>query len=206
MVTSKDIVEVMLRPERIGRKSLGIDDTQDRLDIAISGILDKNILTSNIDDTLQSVTDLMVSQNSTYCVIKSIDEVQGIITYRDIINLLGEKVEEEIPIFLIGLPDDPLDAELAKSKFTNLVKLLKKIYPDIEQARCRVKIREIQGARKRYEVDASIISTHAVANFVNVGWDLPKMFDQMSDSLKKRIAHRVTRKQKGLRYRVRPAP
>ncbi|MGB8161707.1 MAG: CBS domain-containing protein [Nitrososphaeraceae archaeon] len=206
MVTSKDIVEVMLRPERIGRKSLGIDDTQDRLDIAISGILDKNILTSNIDDTLQSVTDLMVSQNSTYCVIKSIDEVQGIITYRDIINLLGEKVEEEIPIFLIGLPEDPLDAELAKSKFTNLVKLLKKIYPDIEQARCRVKIREIQGARKRYEVDASIISTHAVANFVNVGWDLPKMFDQMSDSLKKRIAHRVTRKQKGLRYRVRPAP
>ena len=206
MVTSKDIVEVMLRPERIGRKSLGIDDTQDRLDIAISGILDKNILTSNIDNTLQSVTDLMVSQNSTYCVIKSIDEVQGIITYRDIVNLLGEKVEEEIPIFLIGLPDDPLDAELAKSKFTNLVKLLKKIYPDIEQARCRVKIREIQGARKRYEVDASIISTHAVANFVNVGWDLPKMFDQMSDSLKKRIAHRVTRKQKGLRYRVRPAP
>lgn len=206
MVTSKDIVEIMLRPERIGRKSLGIDDTQDRLDIAISGILDKNILTSNIDNTLQSVTDLMVSQNSTYCVIKSIDEVQGIITYRDIVNLLGEKVEEEIPIFLIGLPDDPLDAELAKSKFTNLVKLLKKIYPDIEQARCRVKIREIQGARKRYEVDASIISTHAVANFVNVGWDLPKMFDQMSDSLKKRIAHRVTRKQKGLRYRVRPAP
>ena len=105
-------------------------------------------------------------QRSTYCVIKSIDEVQGIITYRDIINLLGEKVEEEIPIFLIGLPDDPLDEELAKSKFTKLVKLLKKIYPDIEQARCRVKIREIQGARKRYEVDASIISTHAVANFV----------------------------------------
>ena len=30
--------------------------------------------------------------------------------------------------------------------------------------------------------------------------------DQMSDSLKKRIAHRVTQKQKGLRYRVRPAP
>lgn len=206
MVTSKDIIDVMLRSERIGRKSLGIDDTQLRLDIAISGILDKNVLTSNINDTLQSVTDLMVSQNSTYCVIMGIDEVQGIITHRDIINLLGEKVEEEIPIFLIGLPDDPLDAELAKSKFTNLVKLLKKVYPDIEQARCRVKIREIQGARKRYEVEANIISTHDVASYVNVGWDLPKMFDQMSGSLKKRIAHRVSQKQKGLRYRVRPAP
>ena len=86
------------------------------------------------------------------------------------------------------------------------MKLLKKIYPDIEQARCRVKIREIQGARKRYEVDANIISTHGVANYVNVGWDLPKIFDQMSDSLKKRIAHRVSQKQKGLRHRIRPAP
>ena len=144
-------------------------------------------------------------QRSTYCVIKSIDEVQGIITYRDIINLLGEKVEEEIPIFIIGLRDDPLDEELAKSKFTNLVKLLKKIYPDIEQARCRVKIREIQGARKRYEVDASIITTQSVASYVTVGWDLPKMFDQMSDSLKKRLAHRVSQKQRRLRYTVRPS-
>jgi hypothetical protein len=148
----------------------------------------------------------MVSQNSTYCVVTTVDEVQGIITYRDIINLLGEKVVDEVPIILIGLPDDPLDAELAKSKFTNLVKLLRKIYPDIEQARCRMKIREIEGARKRYEVDANIISTHDITNYINVGWDLPKMFDQMSDSLKKRIAHRVQQKQNGLRYRVRPGP
>lgn len=206
MLTSKDIVEIMLRSERIGRKSLGIDETQDRLDIAIIGIADKNVITSNTDDTLRSVVDLMVSQNSTYCIIKAIDEVQGIITYRDIITLLGEKVEEEIPIFLIGLPDDPLDAELAKSKFANLVKLLKKIYPDIEQARCRLKIRDIQGARKRYEVDANIISTHKVTNYVNDGWDLAKMFDEMSDSLKKKMAHRVTERQRESRYRTGPPP
>jgi CBS domain-containing protein len=101
MLTSKDIVEVMLRPERIGRKSIGIDETQDRLDIVISEIADKNVITSNNDDTLRSVVDLMVSQNSTYCVIKAIDEVQGIITYRDIITLLGEKVAEEFPFFLL---------------------------------------------------------------------------------------------------------
>jgi predicted transcriptional regulator len=206
MLTSKHIIEIMLRSERIGRKSLGIDEIQDRLDITISGIADKNVITSNTDDTLRSVVDLMVSQDSTYCVIEAIDEVQGIITYRDIITLLGEKVEEEIPIFLIGLPDDPLDAELAKSKFANLVKLLKKIYPDIEQARCRLKIRDIQGARKRYEVDANIISTHRVTSYVNVGWDLAKMFDQMSDSLKKRMAHRVTQRQRESRYSTRPAP
>ncbi|HEU4467574.1 MAG TPA: CBS domain-containing protein [Nitrososphaeraceae archaeon] len=204
MISSKDIMELMLQPESVGRKSLGIDNTQDRLDIAIGGILDKNVLTAEINDSLLSAVDLIVSQNSTYCIIKATDEVQGIITYRDIINLLGEKVEEEIPIFIIGLPDDPLDSELAKSKFTNLVRLLKKAYPNLEEARCRIKIRQVQGARKRYEVDARIITTQSVASYVTVGWDLPKMFDQMSDSLKKRLAHRVSQKQRRLRYTGRP--
>lgn len=205
IISSKDIIKLIVQPESIGRKSLGIDNTQDRLDIAIRGILDKNALTAEINDSLSSTLDLIVSQNSTYCLIKATDEVQGIITYRDIINLLGEKVKEEIPIFIIGLPDEPLDSELAKSKFTNLVRFLKKAYPNLEEARCRIKIRQVQGARKRYEVDARIITTQSVASYVTVGWDLPKMFDQMSDSLKKRLAHRVSQKQRKLRYTVRPS-
>lgn len=204
MITSKHIIQLMLPTERIGRKSLGIDGTEDRYDVAIGGIADKNVLISNTYDTLKSVTDLIVSQNSTYCVITAFEEVQGIVTYRDIITLLGEKVEEEIPIFLIGLPEDPLDAELAKSKFANIVKLLKKVYPDIEEARCRLKIKDIQGSRNRYEVDANIISTHRIDTYVSVGWDLAILFDQMSDSLKKRISHKITQRQKRSRYRSRP--
>jgi CBS domain-containing protein len=205
IVTSKDIIQLMLPTERIGRQSLGIDGKEDRYDVAVGGISEKNVLIANTYDTLQSVTDKIVTHNSTYCVITAFDEVQGIVTYRDIITLLGEKVEQEIPIFLIGLPEDPLDAELAKSKFANLVKLLKKIYPDIEEARCRLKIRNIQGSRKRYEVDANIISTQRIDTYVSTGWDLAALFDQMSDSLKKRISHKITQRQKGSRYRTRPA-
>lgn len=204
IVTSKDIIQLMLPTERIGRQSLGIDGKEDRYDVAVGGIAEKNVLTANTYDSLQSVTDLIVTHNSTYCVITAFDEVQGIVTYRDIITLLGQRVEQEIPIFIIGLPDDPLDAELAKSKFANLVKLLKKIYPDIEEARCRLKIRNIQGSRKRYEVDANIISTQRTDTYVNTGWDLAGLFDQMSDSLKKRISHKITKRQKGSRYRARP--
>lgn len=196
MVTSKDIVEIMLKSERIGRKSLGIDETSDRLDLAVTGIADKNVLTSHIDDTLQSVTDLMVTRDSTYCVIKAFDEVQGIITYRDIITLLGEKIEENIPIFITGLPDDPLDAELAKSKFTNIIKLLRKIYPDVEQARCRIKIKDVLGSRKRYEIDAHVLSTHGSIAYTRIGWDLAKIFDEMSDALKKKVSHRFTGRQR----------
>lgn len=205
MIKSKDVMQLMLQPESIGRKSLGIDSAQGGLNIAIRGILEKNVLTVEINDSLRSAIDLIVSQDSTYCLVKAVDEVQGIITYRDILNLLGEKVEEEIPIFIIGLPDDPSDSELAKSKFTNLVKLLKKVHPTLEEARCRIKIRQIQGARKRYEVDANIISKQGVASYANDGWDLPQIFDKMSDSLKKRLAHRVGQKQMRSRYASGPS-
>lgn len=204
ILTSKHIIQLMLPTERIGRKSRGLDGTEDRYDVAIGGIADKNVLTSNTYDTLQSLIDQIVSQHSTYSIITAFGEVQGIITYRDIIGLLGERIEEEFPIYLIGLPDDPLDAELAKSKFANIVKLLKKVYPDIEEARCRLKIKDIKGSRKRYEVDANIISTQRIDTYVNVGWDLAMMFDEMNDSIKKSLSHRKTKRQKGSSYRARP--
>lgn len=53
---------------------------------------DDRITTSNVDDSLRSVTGLMVDMNSTYSVIKELDKILGIITYGDIIALLGERI------------------------------------------------------------------------------------------------------------------
>ena len=148
--------------ENTGRKSIGIEGKPTRLDLKISGIIDTdNLSVSEVDDSLRSVIDLMLKINSTYTIVKSFDEIQGIITYRDVIELLGERVEEEeIPTFIVGLPDDPFDAELSKSKFTNLVRLLRRAYPEIEEARCHMKLRDIQGERKRYEVAVNFVTPH----------------------------------------------
>jgi len=145
IITSSDIMQIMLPSERIGKKSIGIDNTEDRLNLEISGLVNKDVITADVSESLRSVCDLMISTGSTYCIIKLWDEIQGIITYRNIVALLGEKIEEDIPMFIIGLPDDPLEAELAKSKFTNIIKFLRRIYPDIEQAHCRIKLRKITG-------------------------------------------------------------
>lgn len=193
MVTSSHIVRAMVPSEKIGRRSLGIDKLI-RLDFPLISIADRNVVTSKNNDTLQSVTGLIIDMNSTYSVVKQWDEVQGIITYRDIVALLEEKVEEDIPAFIIGLPEDPFDAELAKSKFIGLVKFLRKVSPEIEEARCYMKIRDAQGERRRYEVDVNIITPYRRHTYTNIGWDLAKMFDQLSDSLKKKLAHRPSRK------------
>jgi CBS domain-containing protein len=197
MLTSSHILGIMIPSERIGRKSIGIESKPTRLSLDISGIMDKNnILVSKVDDSLNLVIDSMLKMNSTYTIVKSFDEIQGIITYGDIIALLGEQIEEEIPTFMVGLPDDPFDAELSKSKFTNLIKLLRRVSPEIEEARCHMKLRNIQGERRRYEVDVSIITPYRQHTYTNIGWDLAKMFDQMSDSLKNQLSHKKSRRQK----------
>lgn len=197
MLTSSHILRAMIPSERIGRKSIGIESKPTRLSLDISGIMDKNnVVVSKGDDSLYSIIDLMLNTNSTYTIVKSSDEIQGIITHRDVIALLGEHIEEEIPIFMVGLPDDPFDAELSKSKFRNLIKLLMRVSPEIEEARCHMKLRNIQGERRRYEVDVSIITPYRRYTYTNMGWDLAKMFDQMSDSLKNQLSHRRSRRQR----------
>lgn len=190
IITSSDIMKVMLPSERISKKSVGIDKAEDRFSIEVSGLANDDVITANVDESLQVVCERMLSAGSTYCIIKVWDEIQGIITYRDIVALLGEKMEENIPMFIVGLPDEPFDAELAKSKFTNITRFIRKIHPDIEQARCHIKLRSVQGARKRYEIDVHIISPHGNISYTNIGWDLAKLFDEMTDSLKKKVSHK----------------
>jgi CBS domain-containing protein len=203
IVTSVHIAEAMLPSEKIGRKILGVADQRRRLDFPVSGIADREVVTSGAGDSLRAVTGSMIDANSTYSVVRVGEEVQGIITYRDIVALLGEKIEEEIPAFIIGLPDDPFEAELAKSKFSGLVKFMRNMAPEIEEARCRMKLRDIEGERRRYEVDVSIITPYRRHVYTATGWDLAKLFDEMSDGLKKKFAHRRLRKQReSVRYKT----
>ena len=194
IMTSSHIIEAMLPSEKIGRRVLGVEKLN-RLDMQASGVADKNVVLSKPDDSLRSVIGAILDANSTYSVACVGGEIQGIVTYRDIISLLAEKVEEDLPAYIIGLPDDPFDAELSKSKFAEMVRFLKRIAPEIEEARCKMKLRDIKGERMRYEVDVSIITPYRRHVYTNSGWDLPKIFDQMSDSLKKRFGHRLTRRQ-----------
>jgi len=193
IITSSDIMKVMSPAERIGKKSIGINNAEDRLSVEVSGLANEDVITASVEESLQGVCDRIISAGSSYCIIKVWDEIQGIITYRDIVALLGEKIEEDIPMFIVGLPDEPLDAELAKSKFANITKFMRRIHPDIEQARCHIKLRRVLGSRKRYEIDVHIRSTHGNISYTNVGWDLAKLFDEMNHALKKRVVHKNKR-------------
>jgi CBS domain-containing protein len=203
ILTSTDILRTLIPSERIARDAMISDHEQHRLELAARGIADKNLITISPNETINSVIDLMLKSNSTYALVKSMDTVLGIITFRDIIALLGEQVESEIPAYIIGLPEDPFESELVKSKFTNTIKLLYKISPEIVEARCKIKIKDITGERKRYEISASIISPYRRYSYTSTNeYDIAKIFDEMSDSFKNQISRKKSsdKQRESVRY------
>lgn len=203
IITSSDILKTLIPSERIARDAMISDHEQHRLELASRGIADRNLITISPNETINSVIDLMLKSNSTYALVKSMDSVLGIITFRDIIALLGEKVEGEIPAYIIGLPEDPFESELVKSKFTNTIKLMYKISPEIVEARCKIKIKDITGERKRYEISASIISPYKRYSYTSTNeYDIAKIFDEMSDSFKNQISRKKSsdKQKESVRY------
>jgi CBS domain-containing protein len=197
MITSNHIIQTLIPAESIGRRSLGSEHGL-KSDQEIIGLADENVITIKPDDTIISTIDTLLKANSTYIIVQSSDNVPlGIITYRDIVSLLGEQTQSEIPIYMIGMPDDPFEAELVKSKFHNIVKHLSRISPKIEEARCKIKVKDIEGNRKRYEVSANIFTTYRRHVYTsNKNWDLASIFDDMSEGLKNQVVREKDERQK----------
>jgi CBS domain-containing protein len=117
MLTSTHIIQYLLPSERIGRGSIGIPQKNIRLDFPVKSIMSKNVVVANITDNILKIIKLMIETNSTYIVLQSLNEVQGIITFGDILTLLKERIQYELPCYIIGLPEDPIEAEMTKTKF-----------------------------------------------------------------------------------------
>jgi CBS domain-containing protein len=202
IITSKSILMVLKPPESV-RGSADIMKRSSRiLDIPSSSIADKNVVKVELFDTLKGIVSSMIDGNVAYTLVTMGEELQGIVTSRDVVGLLQEMVREEIPLYIIGLPDDPFEAELAKSKFATLVKLLRKSIHDLTEAKCTIKVKDKGGNRRRYEVKVSIVTLGGVKNYIAEGYDLAMIFDQISDSYKKSMASKQGRRQRSLRYMV----
>lgn len=201
MLTSTHITQHLLPTERIGRGSIGINQKNIRLDFPVKSIMNKNVVVSNISDNILKIISMMMDTNSTYVVLQSVNEIHGIITFGDILTLLKERIQYELPCYIIGLPEDPIESEMTKSKFIGVVKLLKKIFPEIEEARCRIKIKSKNSKKNRYEVNVNIITTAEIFSYTMAGWNLPAIMDELSDGIKRKVIKEQNKKGKPHRLR-----
>ncbi|HYY71593.1 MAG TPA: CBS domain-containing protein, partial [Nitrososphaeraceae archaeon] len=97
MITSSQIIQHRLPSERIGRGTMGIHRKSTQHDFPVKSMMSKDVVVASIDDELLKTIDTIIKTNSTYVVLQSVNEIHGIITYGDILTLLKEKIQYDLP-------------------------------------------------------------------------------------------------------------
>ena len=199
MLTSNDIVFSMV-PAESPRKDTRIPENQRGLDMPVKSLMDPDPMCCNASDKIGIVLDSMSQRKADYCLVKLWEELHGILTYRDLMRLLVEKSKSRIPVYIVGLPEDPFEAEAAKSKFIRTVNMLSKRLPSIEEARSKIKSEGRPGKeRQRYEVGVTIKTSKRVYSYSETGWDLPSIYDVLSSRLKRLLTEKDVRKRRDVR-------
>lgn len=199
IIVSSDILALLIPPERVGSRSVR-PETRGILQSHVGDVMNSNPLTCPPETEAAFALDTMLTRESTYVLVTRWEELHAIATYRDFMRLLAEpQPEVEVPIFIVGLPDDPFEAEAAKSKFKRTVNQLRRIFPDILEARSVIKAKQTkQGKeRRRYEVTVKINTGRDSFTYSDEGWELPTIYDLITDRLKRLL----TQKQKHKRVR-----
>ena len=197
VITSDAIVSSTLPP--VDQLRTQVDWRLGRLDVPVADLASGRVVANDAKDSLNAVFDNMNRASANYSVITNMDEVQGIITYRDFMKLLLKpRAADEIPMYIIGLPEDPFEAEAAREKFQRVVQLLRRGLPEMTEARAIIKAGETKAARKKYRVSIFIMSPYWRHSYSVFRYELPDAFDYIENWGKKLIS-----KHQGIRRRER---
>jgi CBS domain-containing protein len=200
LLTSSHIVSRLKPTERVGSKSIR-PDTKSSLDFRVGDAMDTTPLTCPPDATAELALESILKNDKTCILVTQWEELQAISTQRDFMTLLAEvEPTPEFPVFIVGLPEDPFEAEATKAKFKRVVNQLYKVFPDILEARSVIKSKFKAGRdRGRYEVTVQIRTPVDSFSYSDEGWELPALYDLITDRLKRLM----TDKQKPRRTRQR---
>jgi CBS domain-containing protein len=150
-----------------------------------------NLLTNEITDSLRDVYQNMNKEGANYSVVINTGEVQGIVTYRDFMKVLVKRsVAPQLPMYIVGLPDDPFDAAAVRQKFTEAIQLLRKAFPEISEARAIIKTGETKSAKRKCQVDVLILSPKERYSYNVFSYEVADAFDQVNAWAKRVISQR----------------
>jgi CBS domain-containing protein len=200
LITSTHIISLLNNPQRVGSKSMQ-PQTKANLDFPTGDVMDKNPASCPPDTAADQALSLMLDNAKTCVLVTQWEELQAIATQRDFMTLLAEvEPEPEVPVFMVGLPEDPFESEATKAKFKRIVRQLNRVFPDILEARSIIKSKHKAGReRGRYEVTVQIRTPRDSFSYSEEGWELPLVYDLITDRLKRLM----TKKQKPRRRRER---
>ena len=97
------------------------------------------------------------------------------------------------PFYIVGLPEEPMEAGEARMKFEKLSAELCKVYPSIEEIRAVVKSKKPGKTHARYEVSVEVYTPKERHAFSESGYNLATVFDSMGPKMKRLLSSRQSK-------------
>ncbi len=196
VLTSMHLLQVIKPGERLGSGLRGLN-LKKKYQTQIGNIGSTRIPNLNTDAPLSSVIESMLKNDTSCCLLSLWGNIHGIITYKDIINILESKIPSEVPLYIVGLPEDYDSSEIVKTKFDKIIRNLSKVYPEVEQAKASIKtIHNPSTNRPHYQVAVRIASPYKTYNYTESGWDLSKIFDAIGSKVVRNLSQRSKKRWK----------
>ena len=199
VLTSFHVLQTINPQEKLGRRSRGMKKVG-KLEARIGNIGSTRVQQCRPDDNLNTIIRNMLGTNTTCCLVSLWDKLHGIITYRDILSLLAAKIESEIPLYIVGLPEEQKNVDLITSKFSETLKRIRNVYSEIQEAKVSIKKQRSGSKNKRegkYDVSIMITTPHySPFIFKESGWDLGQVFETLSQKMRRQLSKRAKRRNK----------
>jgi hypothetical protein len=106
---------------------------------------------------------------------------------------MSSNTHPNVPFYIVGLPEEPLEAAEAKLKFERLSSDLSKGFPFIEEIRAVVKSKKPSKTHARYEVSVEVYTPREMRAFSETGYNLAAVFDAMGPKMKRMLGSKQSR-------------
>ncbi len=149
---------------------------------------------NSVQDPASRVVSELLKKSTNYSVLLDNGIVSGIVTFRDFLKLLPIQDNlERIPASIVGLPENPLEAETVSAKFRATVKLLQTMDPTLMEARAIIKNKSVNSNTTLHQVQVFVDALEWHQSYEASGYDLSKIFAEI-DLWVRRIAAKRDKK------------
>lgn len=196
VLTSMHLLQLVKPEQRIGKNLRGLN-IEKRFSSQIGNIGTSRVPNCLTSASLNTVMESMLKTDTSCCLLTLWDNLHGIITYKDLLGILESRVSSEVPLFIVGLPQNLDNAQIIKEKFDKIIRNLRKVYPEIEEAKATIKtIHNPSSNRQHYEVTVRVFTPYTTHNYTELGWDLSKIFDILGGKVVRNLAKRSKKRWK----------
>jgi CBS domain-containing protein len=165
-----------------------------RFDNPASSLASIETTVNDAKDPVSKIAQNMLEKSTNYSVILDGKTVVGIVTFRDFLKLLPiQEKDANIPFSIIGLPENPMEAEIVTSKFRSTVRMLQMMDPTLTEARAIIKNKSVNSNTMLHQVQVFVDALEWHESYEASGYDLSKIFGEV-DAWVKRIASKHDRK------------